>query len=112
MPGASFAVNGAVPVDDAALITASAELKRLNGLFDGAIALTGPILTVHGVVFKILTPAVGIPPIARRNYTNYGNYGDTATVISSASSRLIAANLTAVGNVLNVILSVIGHPPG
>jgi hypothetical protein len=35
MPGASFAVNGAVPVDDAALITASAELKRLNGLFDG-----------------------------------------------------------------------------
>jgi len=29
-----------------------------------------------------------------------------------ASSRLIAFNLNAVGNVLNVIFSVIGHPPG
>jgi hypothetical protein len=35
--------------------------------------------------------------------------GNTA---SPASSRLIAASLKAVGNVLNVILSVIGHPQG
>jgi outer membrane autotransporter protein len=31
LPGASFVVNGAVPAKDAALVTASAEMKWLNG---------------------------------------------------------------------------------
>ena len=32
LPGASFIVNGAPPAPDAALVTASAEMKWLNGL--------------------------------------------------------------------------------
>ena len=31
LPGASFVVNGAAPAADAALVTASADFKRMNG---------------------------------------------------------------------------------
>src|ERR1700679_264112 len=46
---------------------------------------------------------------------DYNSVGDAAAPkrpINPASSRLIAANLKAVGKALNFTLSVIGHPSG
>jgi uncharacterized protein with beta-barrel porin domain len=51
LPGASFVVNGAAPAHDSALVTASAEMKWLNGF-----ALAG---TFEGEFSNVTTSYAG-----------------------------------------------------